>query len=162
MVFPQVKKRITDFICGEEGRISKQSLISVGAYLGSGIIASSLLSSRTAAQDGGPPDIPGTAPSVTESAPGSVPSTAGACDGNDDIDIESCAGPPSEPGAGCPIQNAEFSAVNAYNADGTQKFFGNGRCSDDAQRFHFNGVDFSYVGTSLTAEHHHHGSHNSY
>jgi hypothetical protein len=135
MVFPQIKKRISDFLCGEEGRISKQSLISVGAYLSSGVIASTIMAKAVEAQ------------------------TVVACTGNPDDDRENC---PGSPGEGCPVLKQDISQINAYDANGFQIVFGNGKCSDDAQRFHFNGVDFSYVGTTLSAEHHHHGSHNSY
>ena len=39
MMLPKLKKRITSFLVGEEGKISKQSLLSLGAFLGTGVLA---------------------------------------------------------------------------------------------------------------------------
>lgn len=41
---PVIKKKISAYIMGEEGRISKQALISMGAFLGSAALSSVLLS----------------------------------------------------------------------------------------------------------------------
>lgn len=41
---PVIQKKISAYIMGEEGRISKQSLIAVGAFLGSAALSSILLS----------------------------------------------------------------------------------------------------------------------
>ena len=46
---PQVKKRIATYIRSEEGKISKQSLISVGAFMGGAAIASILAAKEAAA-----------------------------------------------------------------------------------------------------------------
>ena len=42
---PKIKKKLSAYIMGEEGRISKQALLAMGAFLGSGVLASILLSS---------------------------------------------------------------------------------------------------------------------
>ena len=40
---PPIKKNISSFLLGEEGKISKQSLIKIGAFLGTAAISSALL-----------------------------------------------------------------------------------------------------------------------
>lgn len=48
---PVMKKKISDYIMGEEGRISKQSLMAMGAFLGSAALGSILFSDDVAAQE---------------------------------------------------------------------------------------------------------------
>lgn len=42
-MLPELKKRITSFLVGENGKISKQSLLSIGSFLGTGLLASVLV-----------------------------------------------------------------------------------------------------------------------
>ncbi len=42
MMLPEFKKRITSFLVGDEGKISKQSLLNLGAFLGVGVLGSVL------------------------------------------------------------------------------------------------------------------------
>jgi hypothetical protein len=155
MDLPQVKRRISDFIAGEEGKISKQSLLTMGAFIGSASAAALLVAPAAHGQEHA---------SGPETPPPPPPPT---CPGNPDMDIEVNCPPQAneidaEPGEGCPVDKDALTGHNAYEKDGTQKFFGNGKCSDDDKPFHFNGSDFSYTNNVLTAQHHHHGSHNSY
>jgi len=41
---PKLKKKISAYIMGEDGKISKQSLIAIGAFIGSAALSSLLLS----------------------------------------------------------------------------------------------------------------------
>lgn len=41
-MLPEIKKRITSFLVGEEGRISKQALLAGGAFLGTGVLTAVL------------------------------------------------------------------------------------------------------------------------
>jgi len=47
---PKIKRKLSAYIMGEEGRISKQALLAMGAFLGSGVLASILLSDDVQAQ----------------------------------------------------------------------------------------------------------------
>jgi hypothetical protein len=129
MDIPQIRRRISHFISGEEGKVSKQSLLSMGAFLGSVAIASSLASQPTKA----------------------LPTCGG-----DSVDT-GCSGDPV-----CNPSRSALTGHNAYDASGNQVIFSTGICGDDNEHFHFNGTDFSYTSGVLTAQHHHHGSHNSY
>jgi hypothetical protein len=129
MDLPRVKKRISDFIFKEEGRISKQSLVSMGAFLVGGAF------------------------SVIDS----VKDVEAQCTDRDWD--KGCPG--REPGGCGPVSKTAAEGQNAYNAGGSQIYVGDGYCADDVP-FHFNGIDFSYASQTLTAKHHHHGSHNSY
>ncbi len=40
---PKLKKRVTAFLVGEEGKISKKNIIKLGGYLGSLTVAASLV-----------------------------------------------------------------------------------------------------------------------
>jgi hypothetical protein len=123
MDIPKITRRISDFLMDETGKISKQSLLSVGALLSAAAIGA-LTAKPVRAAD------------VERGCPPGVNSQA--------------------------WSDTALTGQNAYNPDGTQRFFGTGRCSDDGQLFHFNGADMSYSDNVLTAQHHHHGSHNSY
>jgi hypothetical protein len=120
MDIPRIQKRISQFVLSEEGRVSRQALLTMGALMsGSAFVLAH------------------------------PPFEAG------------CAGVPGNGGA--TGDKSTLAAPNAaYNPDGSQKFFGTKYCSDDATPFHFNGTDFSYTNSVLSAQHHHHGSHNSY
>lgn len=48
-MFPEIKKNITSFLMGEEGKISKQALLSGGAFLGTGILSAVLLAGNVSA-----------------------------------------------------------------------------------------------------------------
>lgn len=125
MDLPKVKKRISNFIFKEEGRISKQSLVSMGAFLGGGVVG--LLNSTKGVS----------ATQWDKGCPGATPGDGGA------------------------VSQTATEGHNAYNDDGSVKYVGDGYCDPD-DPFHFNGIDFSYAEKTLTAKHHHHGSHNSY
>jgi hypothetical protein len=47
--FPRLRKKISAFIMGEDGRISKQNLMALGALLGTATLATVLLSGKAAA-----------------------------------------------------------------------------------------------------------------
>jgi len=47
--FPRIKKKINAFLVGEEGKISKKSLISTGAFLGTIALSSAVLSTTVSA-----------------------------------------------------------------------------------------------------------------
>lgn len=49
MKIPKVKKKVSAFIRSEEGRISKQSLMAVGAFLGGAALAGVLAAKEVAA-----------------------------------------------------------------------------------------------------------------
>lgn len=49
-MFPKIKKRLGSFLVGEDGKISKQALVALGAFLGSGVLAGILLSKEGSAQ----------------------------------------------------------------------------------------------------------------
>jgi hypothetical protein len=127
MDMPQVRKRISNFLSGEEGKISKQSLITMGAFLSGAAIGS-----MVAMHD--------------------VQAKCTTCEKGCDL----------KPADGQAYDPTALEKHNAYEDDGTQKFFGTAKCSDDDSSFHFNGTDFSYANGVVTAQHHHHGSHNSY
>ncbi len=48
-MFPKVKKRITSFLLSEEGKVSKQSLLSLGSFLSAAVIGGVLASKEAAA-----------------------------------------------------------------------------------------------------------------
>jgi len=154
MAIPKIKKRISSFIFNEEGKISKQSLISLGAFLGGSALGSILFGERANAQHTSGPhwnfclDPANTNPDVEKG-----------CDqgrsGCDDRD----------PGEGLSWDKGALDTPNAaYDNDGVQTIFGTGKCTDDNMPFHFNGVHFSYTESTqtLASQHHHHASHNSY
>jgi len=123
----------------------RSNLCFLGAFLGSAGLGASLIAKDVFAQHA--------------SGIGTPP--ANICGLNHDIDDENCVG---EPGETCPVDTADdaLEGHKAYDENGSQIFFGTGKCSDDTEIFHFNGTEFAYAGTNLMAEHHHHGSHNSY
>lgn len=49
-MLPEVKKKVNAFLVGEEGKISKKSLIKTGAFLGAIAVGSAVLSSSASAQ----------------------------------------------------------------------------------------------------------------
>ncbi len=49
-VFPKVKRKVNAFLVGEEGKISKKSLIKTGAFLGAIALSSAVLSTSASAQ----------------------------------------------------------------------------------------------------------------
>lgn len=49
-MLPKLKKRITSFLVGEEGKISKQSLLSLGAFIGTGVLGGILAAKDASAQ----------------------------------------------------------------------------------------------------------------
>jgi hypothetical protein len=132
MDLPKLKKRISNFILKEEGRISKQSLVSMGAFLGAGVFVGVNNVKDVNAWPSSCPDY-----DWDKGCPGREPGNCGA------------------------VSKTAAEVHNAYNDDGSVKYAGDGYCVDD-EPFHFNGIDFSYAGKTLTAKHHHHGSHNSY
>lgn len=48
-MFPKIKKRVSSFLVGEDGKISKQALVSLGAFLGGGVLAGILMSKEASA-----------------------------------------------------------------------------------------------------------------
>lgn len=48
-MFPKLKKRLSSFLVSEEGRISKQTVISVGAFISSSVIGGILMSKDASA-----------------------------------------------------------------------------------------------------------------
>lgn len=48
-MFPKIKKRVSSFLVGEDGKISKQALVSLGAFLGGGVLAGILMSKESSA-----------------------------------------------------------------------------------------------------------------
>jgi hypothetical protein len=156
MDLPRVKKRISDFIFKEEGRISKQSLVSMGAFLGGAAIGMIGSSKEVHAQFGDPIAI------AIESEVGLLDSDSGSSQSESCYDLDWDKGCPGREPGGCgPVSKTAAEGQNAYNAGGSQIYVGDGYCADDVP-FHFNGIDFSYASQTLTAKHHHHGSHNSY
>jgi len=142
MQLPKLKKRISDFVLSEEGKISKHSLVAMGAFLGSAAMGT-LVADEVKGQVGPPHP----ADNIT-------------CPGNNDTDwVMNCEGVPGE---ACPIDKEAALSQKAYNEAGEQQFYGNGDCNDDDKPFHFNGAEFAYTGSSLELAHSHHGSHNSY
>lgn len=147
MKLPQVKKRISDFLCKEEGRISKHSLVTMGAFLGSAVIGSLIVKEVQGQQQ-------------SSSTPTPQTQKQGICSGNNDTDwVKNCDG---APGGACPINKDAMIGEKAYTDSGVQKWYGNGDCNDDNTPFHFNGSEFAYTGHNLVLKHSHHGSHNSY
>ncbi len=49
MKFPKLKKKVTSYLLSEEGKISKQSLMALGAFLGGAAISSVLLAEDSTA-----------------------------------------------------------------------------------------------------------------
>jgi len=49
MEFPKIRKKITSFLLSEEGKISKQSLLSLGAYVSAAVIGGVLATKEAAA-----------------------------------------------------------------------------------------------------------------
>ena len=159
MWLPKIKKRISNFILNEEGKISKQSLISLGAFLGGSAVGSILFGERADAQQ-------------HTSGPHSFHSSHASCadPSNPDLKVEKdCYGNQTgcndrDPGEGLSWDKDALTGHNAYDSDGNVKYYGTGKCSDDDMPFHFNGVHFSYTESTntLASQHHHHASHNSY
>jgi hypothetical protein len=50
MPIPKVKKKITGFLLSEEGKISKQSLLSLGSFISAAVIGGVLATKEAAAQ----------------------------------------------------------------------------------------------------------------
>lgn len=48
-MFPKLKKRLSSFLFSEEGKISKQALVSVGSFLSTTVLASVLMSKESSA-----------------------------------------------------------------------------------------------------------------
>ncbi len=48
---PRIRKKLSNYIKSEKGKISKQSMVSVGAFIGTAAIASSLASKNAKAGD---------------------------------------------------------------------------------------------------------------
>ncbi len=67
-----------------------------------------------------------------------------------------------DPGYGLGWDKDGLIGHNAYNENGDPIIYGDGKCSNDDVPFHFNGIHFSYTGSTLASQHHHHASHNSY
>ena len=61
MELPKIKKRISNFLASEEGKISKQSLLTIGAFLGTASIGTAIMANNVFAQcpSGGESDCPG-------------------------------------------------------------------------------------------------------
>jgi len=150
MQLPKIKKRISDFLINEEGRMSKQSLISMGAFLGGAALGSVLASKSTEAQhsSGSPSYCPDPSNPDTNVEKGCDEGRSG-CDDRD-------------PGEGLAWDKDGLKDHKAYNDNGDPIIYGDGKCSNDDKPFHFNGVHFSYTGDVLASQHHHHASHNSY
>ncbi len=47
---PKLKKKLSAYILGEDGKIPKQALLAMGAFLGSGVLSSLLMSQGANAQ----------------------------------------------------------------------------------------------------------------
>jgi len=177
MDLPKIKKRISNFILKEEGRISKQSLISMGAFLGGAVIG--VINSGKDVYGGIGDGIDGGDNIGDGTDDSSDPEPSGPPNNDRDDNAHSSGPAPPPPHSSCPdldwdkgcpgrepgncgaVSQTAAEGQNAYNDDGSVKYVGDGYCVDD-EPFHFNGIDFSYAGKTLTAKHHHHGSHNSY
>ena len=163
MHLPQIKKRISGFLLNEEGRISKETLVTMGAFVaGAGLLGVRQVEGWNGGegQACGGWDT-GTDPEQCWDCHSNCPNPS-----NSNVNVEKGCDQGTD---GCsdikPGLNWHQDALkdhNAYDADGNQVRFGTGKCSDDHIPFHFNGVHFSYAGSTLTTQHHHHASHNSY
>jgi len=49
-MLPKIKKKISSFLLSEEGKISKQSLLSLGAFVSAAVIGGVLATKEAAAQ----------------------------------------------------------------------------------------------------------------
>jgi hypothetical protein len=49
-MFPKIKKKITGFLLNEEGKVTKQSLVSLGSFLSAAVIGG-VLATKSAAAD---------------------------------------------------------------------------------------------------------------
>jgi hypothetical protein len=47
--FPRLKKKISDFLSEEDGKITKQALVSLGAFLSTGALGTALFSNSVSA-----------------------------------------------------------------------------------------------------------------
>jgi hypothetical protein len=165
MDIPSVKRRIAAFIAGEEGRISKQSLISMGAFLASGAAASFVTAQGPDIQPY--TELTTTPAAADASCPSECPGTGVAPITHPDTDLEkNCDGKPNtpnQPACGCPFDKDGLEGHNAYTPDSnTPIIYGTGLCSDDDKWFHFNAGSLSYTEEGAAVEHRHHASHNSY
>jgi len=166
MKLPKVKKRISSFLVNEEGQISKQSLISMGAFLvggGAGVIFSAKDVFPTNGDcNPGPcgydcdPHSSHSSHANCPNPPNTNPNVEKGCDEGTDgcSDIK--------PAHGQAWNKDGLKDHNAYNSNGDPIIYGDAKCSNDNQPFHFNGIHFSYTGDVLASQHHHHASHNSY
>ena len=66
-IIPKLKKKVSDFMHGEKGTIPKQSMVSIGTFVGT-LVASGLISSK---------DVEATAITITSSDDGVYTSVAG-------------------------------------------------------------------------------------
>lgn len=46
-MFPKIKKKIASFLLSEEGKISKQSMLSIGSFLSAGVIGAAVAAKDT-------------------------------------------------------------------------------------------------------------------
>jgi len=64
-MLPKIKKRITSFLLSEEGKISKQSLLSLGAFISAAVIGGVLATKEAAALHSNSLDITYSEPTAT-------------------------------------------------------------------------------------------------